>query len=122
MVKEVELTRQVIKGQAGPANDLLNLLQKATRLLQVMAYQLEGQRDSVAYRQAADLVPQIHGEETWEKITLVVENATEPDIAFSYTKALGKLESVREIKLVGLYGGNLHTKSRQSRRRNSHVR
>jgi hypothetical protein len=42
MLKEVETTRKVIRGQPGPINDLMALLERSARLLQLMAYQLEG--------------------------------------------------------------------------------
>jgi 6-pyruvoyl-tetrahydropterin synthase len=106
MVKEVEITRQVVKDASGPVNDLLNLLQKCTRLLQVMAHRLEGTAPPDAGSPTRSLSP-VLGPESWEKISLVVENATEPDIAFSYTRALGKLDSVRDIKLVSLNKTNL---------------
>jgi 6-pyruvoyl-tetrahydropterin synthase len=106
MVKEVEITRQVVKDASGPVNDLLNLLQKCTRLLQVMAHRVEGTSPPDAGSPPLYLSP-VFGPESWEKISLVVENATEPDIAFSYTRALGKLDSVRDIKLVSLNKTNL---------------
>ena len=106
MVKEVEITRQVVKDAPGPVNDLLNLLQKSTRLLQVMAHRLEGTAPPAAGSPSPDLSPTAEGG-SWERISLVVENATEPDIAFSYTRALGKLDSVRDIKLVSLNKTNL---------------
>jgi 6-pyruvoyltetrahydropterin/6-carboxytetrahydropterin synthase len=107
MVKEVEITRQVVKGEPGPVNDLLALLQKATNLLQVMAYRLEGQPSPPSGNRSIEHLPPVKGEEEWEKITLVVENATEPNIVFSYTKALGKLDSVRDMKLVSINKSNL---------------
>jgi hypothetical protein len=107
MVKEVEMTRQVIKGEAGPVNDLLGLLQKATNLLQVMAYRLEGQPSPPSGNRSIEHLPPVRSEEEWEEITLVVENATEPDIVFSYTKALSKLDSVRDMKLVNINKSNL---------------
>jgi 6-pyruvoyltetrahydropterin/6-carboxytetrahydropterin synthase len=107
MVKEVEMTRQVIKGEAGPVNDLLALLQKATNLLQVMANRLEGQPSPPSGNRSIEHLPPVSSEGDWEKITLVVENASEPDIVFSYTKALGKLDSVHDMKLVSINKSNL---------------
>jgi hypothetical protein len=107
MAKEVEITRQVVKGEAGPVNDLLALLQKATNLLQVMAYRLEGQPSPPSGNRSGEHLPPIKSEGEWEEITLVVENATEPDIAFSYTKALSKLDSVRDMKLVSIKNSHL---------------
>jgi 6-pyruvoyltetrahydropterin/6-carboxytetrahydropterin synthase len=96
-----------MKGQGGPVNDLLVLLQKATSLLQVMAYRLEGPVSPPLANHSLERVPPVRNEAEWETITLVVENATEPDIAFSYTRALGKLDSVRDIRLVSLNKSNL---------------
>lgn len=107
MVKEVEITRQVISEEAGPVNDLLALLDKATRLLQVMAGRLEGSPAAPSSGATAHSPLETSGQDRWEKITLIVENATEPDIAFSYTRALSKLDSVRDMKLVSINKANL---------------
>lgn len=107
MVKEVEMTRQVVKGQDGSVNDLLDLLQKATNLLQVAAHRLEGPNSIPSSNRSIEPVRPAKNEDEWETISLVVENATEPDIAFSYTRALGKLDSVRDIRLVSLNKSHL---------------
>lgn len=102
IIEEVEITRQIVTEEAGPVNDLLGLLDKASRLLQVMAHRLEGPQSVSAPGSSTRFPLRSSSQEGCENITLVVENATEPDIVFSYTRALSKLGSVRDMKLVSI--------------------
>ena len=108
ILKEVKITQQAIKDRTGPVKDLLLLLERATRLLQIMTCRMDEQKSGVSSEGVTRALLEAQNREHAEPVRLLVQNATEPDMAFSYTKALSNLDSVRNIKLFNTDGANLH--------------
>ena len=102
VLKEVEITQQAVKHREGPVKDLLDLLQRTARLLQIMTYRLEDQKPAetpnwVSRIQADEAVHQSE-----ERVKLFVQGLIDPDMVFSYTRALSRLTSVNDLKLVNV--------------------
>jgi hypothetical protein len=107
MLKEVEATRQIVRGQAGPVNDLMALLQRSAQLLQIMAYQLEGRWHSQHIGLIEYGAPELQRDSKGESVQLVVENAAGSGTMFGYTRALERLASVNEYRLLNMEGDRL---------------
>ena len=102
MLKEVETTRKVIRGQPGPINDLMALLERSARLLQLMAYQLEGRWHSQHIGPTKYHEPGFQKDPKGESVQLVVKNVAGSGIALGYTRALEQLASVNQSRLLNV--------------------
>lgn len=107
VLKDVEITQQALQNQVGPVKDLLDLLQRTARLLQIMTYRLEEQKHAETPDWVSRIQEEVQSRQPEETIKLFVEGVSGPDAVFCYTRALAKLPSVQEMKLVNLNGADV---------------
>ena len=102
VLKEVEITQQAVKHREGPVKDLLDLLQRTARLLQIMTYRLEDQKQAENSTWLSRIQAEAEARDSYEKVKLFVQGLTDPDMVFGYTRALSRLNSVNDLKLVNV--------------------
>ncbi|MCH8897550.1 MAG: hypothetical protein IIC33_04575, partial [Chloroflexi bacterium] len=102
VLKEVEITQQAVKHREGPVKDLLDLLQRTARLLQIMTYRLEDQKQAENSNWLSRIQAEAEARDSYEKVKLFVQGLTDPDMVFGYTRALSRLNSVNDLKLVNV--------------------
>ena len=102
VLKEVEITQQAVNHREGPVKKLLDLLQRTARLLQIMTYRLEDQKHAETQNWVSRIQSESGAHESEEKVKLFVQGLIDPDMVFSYTRALSRLTSVNDFKLVNV--------------------
>ena len=102
VLKEVEITQQAVNHREGPVKELLDLLQRTARLLQIMTYRLEDQKQAETPNWVSRIQWEAEAHESEEKVKLFVQGLIDPDMIFSYTRALSRLTSVNDFKLVNV--------------------